>query len=92
MCSNMFCYFFHTEPDEYKYTKEDLKIIDTMEDIYGSEYDYSKVRYNKYSKITLVCPDHGDFSSSLKILTIGDGCPKCNKRIQLDRVCKYFNL
>jgi hypothetical protein len=88
----MFSYFFHTEPDEYKYTKEELKIIDIMEDIYGSEYDYSKVRYKKYFKITIVCPHHGDFSSSLKILTIGGGCPKCNRRKNLNRVCKHLTI
>jgi len=88
----MFSCFFHKEPYEYKYTKEELKIIDTMEDIYGSEYNYSKVRYRKHFKITLVCPEHGDFSSSLKILTLGGGCPKCNKRIYVNRVCKHLNM
>jgi len=88
----MFSYFFHTEPDEYQYTKEDLKIIDIMKDIYGNAYDYSKVRYRKHFKITLVCPHHGDFSSSLKILTLGSGCPQCNKRKRLSRVSEHFNI
>ncbi len=88
----MFSYFFNKEPEEYEYTRQDLNIIHTLQDIYGNIYDYSKVRYKKYSKITLVCPDHGDFSSSFTVLTYGSGCPKCNKRIQLDRVCNYFNL
>tara|TARA_B110000444_G_C18684523_1_gene521316 strand:+ start:297 stop:563 length:267 start_codon:yes stop_codon:yes gene_type:complete len=88
----MFSCFFHKEPYEYKYTKEELKIIDTMEDIYGNAYDYSKVRYRKHFKITLVCPEHGDFSSSFKILTFGGGCPKCKNRRTANRVSKYLNI
>lgn len=92
MCGDMFSYFYYTEPDEYQYTKKDMKIINIMEDIYGNKYDYSKVRYRKYFKITLVCPEHGDFSTSFKILTFGNGCPKCKNHRKANRVSKYLNI
>lgn len=51
--------------------------------IHGDKYDYSKVNYvNAYTKVTLTCPIHGDFS----ILPLNhlykqkQGCPKCANR------------
>lgn len=50
--------------------------------VHGDKYDYSKVEYvNNNTKVTIVCPDHGDFyilprtHVSSKI-----GCTKCTNR------------
>ena len=32
----MFSYFFNKEPEEYEYTRQDLNIIHTLQDIYGN--------------------------------------------------------
>jgi|LWDU01.1.fsa_nt_gi hypothetical protein len=89
----MFSYFFQNNySDEYEFTDADLNVIRILRPIYGNEYDFSKVRYKKHFKITLVCPQHGDFSSSLKILSLGSGCPQCNKRRTLNRISKHLNI
>lgn len=42
------------------------------------EYDYSKVLYkNGHEKIIVVCPKHGDFTTTPANLLRGHGCPRC---------------
>jgi hypothetical protein len=42
-------------------------------------YDYSKVIYKKYfEKVSIICPDHGEFFQSLaNHINGGRGCPIC---------------
>lgn len=54
-------------------------VVDTLRNIHGDKYDYSKVSYtNAKEKITLVCPKHGEF-----YLTFSNakarGCQKCSR-------------
>jgi len=45
---------------------------------HGDKYDYSKVNYiNNNSKVTIICPDHGEFKQRPTNHLRGDGCPKC---------------
>lgn len=47
-------------------------------EIHGDKYDYSKVDYKtRRSKVTIVCPEHGEFSQSPSHHLEGNGCQKC---------------
>lgn len=46
--------------------------------IHGSKYDYSKVVYEKrHSKVTIICPVHGEFEQIPTNHLSGKGCDKC---------------
>lgn len=46
---------------------------------HGNKYDYSNSTYvNGRSKITYVCPEHGEVSQIAQSHLIGKGCKKCN--------------
>lgn len=54
--------------------------IAEAKEIYGDNYDYSKVDYkNKDHRVTIVCPAHGDFQVYAREHLDGKGCPKCEK-------------
>lgn len=45
---------------------------------HGVFYDYSKVSYtNSKTKVTIICPIHGEFQQIPNSHTIGAGCTKC---------------
>ena len=47
--------------------------------IHGDRYDYSKAIYQTIrAKVTIVCPEHGEFLKSPDKHLQGQGCPKCN--------------
>ena len=46
-----------------------------------SNYDYSNTRYiNKRTKVSVICPEHGEFWILPKDFLRGDNCPKCKIR------------
>lgn len=46
--------------------------------VHGDKYDYSKVEYkNNRAKITIICPEHGEFEQRANNHLNGCGCPKC---------------
>lgn len=48
---------------------------------YGDKFDYSKTVYtNNHSKLTVTCPQHGDFETFPNPFLRGTGCPKCEGR------------
>ena len=50
--------------------------------IHSDKYDYSKVDYrNNKTKVTIICPDHGEFLQSPANHKQGNGCPSCGNRI-----------
>lgn len=56
-------------------TKE---VIERGKKIYGDVYDYSKTEYvNIDTKITVICPKHGEFQIRPDHFFEGSGCPKC---------------
>ena len=57
-------------------TTEDF--IAKAKQIHGSKYDYSKVEYkgNK-SRVSIICPKHGEFLQIPNGHLNGQGCPKC---------------
>lgn len=70
-----FCY------GHYKPTTEEF--IEKAKKIHP-EYDYSLVNYSgTYNKISLICPEHGEFRIAPNNLLQGQGCKKCGtKRAQ----------
>ena len=59
--------------------KKDIK--DTLNEfvkIHGNKYDYSLVEYNgTYTKVMIICVEHGKFEQTPKSHISGHGCPKC---------------
>lgn len=54
--------------------------VKKLRDTFGEEYDYSKVEYiDYYTKVCLVCPEHGEFWQSPSMLMKGYGCSKCKR-------------
>ena len=60
--------------------------------VHGKKYDYSKVELVNYlTKVTIVCPVHGDFIQSPTLHLQGSGCPKCgNEKTSLRMTTKGF--
>ena len=45
---------------------------------HGNKYDYSKVIYvDSVTKVTIICPEHGEFQQTPQAHVRGNGCPKC---------------
>ena len=52
--------------------------IQKAKEIHGDTYDYSKVEYTKNdSKVTIICPVHGEFKLTPKLHIQGSICYKC---------------
>ena len=48
--------------------------------LHANMYDYSKVSYvNNSSKVTIICPKHGEFKQAPNTHLSGSGCPMCSK-------------
>ena len=56
----------------------DITLINKLNKVHNNKYDYSKSVYiNARSKITIICPEHGEFSQVYHAHLSGSGCPKC---------------
>lgn len=54
------------------------EFITAATQIHRNQYDYSKIRYvNANTKITIVCPKHGDFDQKPSAHLAGHGCRIC---------------
>jgi hypothetical protein len=54
------------------------EVIKRCKELYGDMYDYSKIEYvNIDTKITVICPKHGEFHIRPDHFFEGNGCPKC---------------
>jgi hypothetical protein len=60
--------------------------------VHGAKYDYSKVEYiNAYTKVCIICPEHGEFYMQPQNHLLGQGCPKCVGRgLNTDEIVKKF--
>ena len=65
----------------YKKKTSDI-FVSQSRNIHGDKYDYSKVEYvNNFTKVCIICPEHGEFWKTPKHHLHGQGCPKCAKKI-----------
>jgi len=68
---------------KYKNIKKSLspkQFIDKSNKIHGDKYDYSLVKYkNNYSKVKIICKEHGLFEQIPNSHLNGNGCPSCGK-------------
>lgn len=63
---------------KHKYTTEEW--IEEARRICGDIYDWSKVNYvNNRTKVTLICPKHGEFTITPNCLLNGERCKECSK-------------
>ena len=57
------------------------EFIDEANTIHNNKYDYSHVsEFKTHSRVTFVCPIHGEFKQSWKSHLNGCGCPACSNR------------
>lgn len=54
------------------------EFIEQAKLIHGDKYDYSKVNYiNNITKVSIICPEHGEFSQTPREHLSGCGCQTC---------------
>ena len=59
-----------------RFSKEDF--IKRANEIHNGKYNYDKVYYiNNYTKVCIICPEHGEFWQEPKHHINGCGCQKC---------------
>lgn len=64
-------------------TKDEF--VSKARQVHGDKYDYSKVEYvNNGTKVTIVCPIHGEFTQTPNHHLLGQGCRKCAGTEQMD--------
>ena len=52
--------------------------IASAHEVHNGKYDYSKVKYiNAFTKVCIICPEHGEFEQIPNNHLQGQGCPKC---------------
>lgn len=63
---------------KYNYSDDEFKMITSL--LHNNKYDYSKVEYiNNYTKIKIICPEHGEFEQTPSNHLQGKGCELCNE-------------
>ena len=67
------------------------KFIQKANEVHDNIYDYSKVEYvNSYTKVTIICPEHGEFEQKPNGHLSGQGCPKCKSSKGEEEVRKWL--
>ena len=88
----MSSYFYVDTQCSYKYNEayfnggyhektHSRRIYPKVKEIHGDKYDYSKVVYvrGRY-KVTIICPEHGEFELRPFLHWKGRGCQKCARK------------
>jgi len=59
--------------------KRERNFIKNSNIIHKNKYDYSLVNYiDKYAKVKIICPEHGEFEQEPVYHIRGNGCKKCS--------------
>jgi len=67
-----------------KNSKEEF--LEKAIEIHGNKYDYSKVNYiNSWTKIIIICPEHGEFEQTPNNHLKGQRCGLCHGNINLSK-------
>lgn len=73
-----------------KFSLGQEEFIKRARKIHGDKYDYSKVKYvNGQTKVTIICPIHGEFQQTAERHILGQGCKLC-KESKLERSTDLF--
>lgn len=68
------------------------EFLEKLKKIHGDKYITDKVVYvNNKTKVTLICPVHGEFSATPHNLLKGRGCPECAKTKRVETWRKTNN-
>ena len=63
-----------------KYKKDSKDFAIEANYIHDNQYDYSKVNYiNAFTKVCIICPEHGEFWQKPNYHLSGRGCPICKQ-------------
>lgn len=63
------------------------KVLERVKQILGDKYDYSKFNYiDAYTKVTLICPHHGEFQKYVTDIWNGEGCYQCAMERRLTQI------
>ena len=61
------------------------KFIEISNEVHGNKYDYTKSNFiDRLSRITIICPEHGEFEQCPSQHAKGYGCPKCGIKSLFD--------
>ena len=59
------------------------EFVNAAKIVHKNKYDYSKTEYKKsLEKITIICPEHGEFLQTPAGHLNGKGCPVCGKKFR----------
>lgn len=73
------CRKCHSDKISIDYTNTQQEFIERSTNKHGGRYDYSKSVYKKSNKkVTIICPEHGEFKQLASCHYTGQGCPKCS--------------
>lgn len=66
--------------------------IKILKEIFDEEnYDYSKFNYNGHEKVTIICPEHGEFKKQYTHMThYYQGCPACKNSSKGEREVRLW--
>ena len=61
------------------YTPTTEEWVVSARKVHGDKYNYNKVEYNgAFTKVCIICPEHGEFWQKPNSHLNGQGCSKCN--------------
>lgn len=74
-----------------KITSNTIDFVQKAISIHGNKYLYSSVIYkNNSTKVTIICPTHGEFLQTPNCHLSGCGCPKCNTSNGEQRISQFL--
>lgn len=80
--------FYQTPNDHYSYNGclecraevNKNKFIKKANIVHNNKYDYGKIeQYKNLEKVSIICPEHGEFKQTPNSHIQGKGCPSCSK-------------
>ena len=78
--------FINKTPDLVMKQINKEEFIKRAKEIHGNKYDYSKVNYvNNNTKVSIICPKHGEFWQTPSCHLSRCGCPICGGRKKLTK-------
>ena len=85
-----------TLPKSKTNEKTNKQFISDSNIAHGDKYDYSKVNYiNAHVKVTIICPEHGEFKQRPNNHLRGAGCSSCTKNgfnVQKQAILYYLKI